>query len=41
MNKFLDISPKLAILGLVHPPSLYPFGTCSNVAGFLLPEGVK
>lgn len=41
VNEFLDNSLKQAILALVHPPSLYPFGICSNVAGFLLPEGIK
>ncbi len=34
VNKFLDNFAKQAILALVHPPSLYPFGICSNVAGF-------
>ncbi len=33
-HQFLDNSSKQAILALVYPPSLYPFGICSNVAGF-------
>lgn len=41
VNEFLDNSLKQAILALVHPPSLYPFGICSNVAGFSFAEGVK